>query len=59
MTTPDDMEAIKWKRMKAGKKFPSEAVVLYDHDPDPRLSLVAIYDGKYILVDELKRLPDE
>ena len=59
MTTPAEMESIKWKRMKAGKKFPSEAVVLYDNDPDPRLSLVAIYDGKYILVDELKRLPDE
>ena len=53
------MESIKWKRMKAGKKFPSEAVVLYDNDLDPRLSMVAIYDGKYILVNELKRLPDE
>ena len=51
---------LEWKRMKAGKSFPSEAVVLYDHDPDPRLSRVAIYDGWYILVKELvEKLPKE
>ena len=43
-----------WRRMRAGTSFPSEAIVYYDHDPDPRLSRAAIYDGWYILVKELR-----
>lgn len=53
------MNEIKWKRMNAGRKFPSAALVLYDNDPDPRLSMVAIYDGWYILIKELEELPKE
>ena len=48
------MNEIEWKRMTAGYRFPSEAVVIYDHDPYPRLSRCAIYDGWYLLVSELK-----
>lgn len=55
-----EKDKLKWRRMRAGKRFPSEAVVVYDHDPDPRLSLVAIYDGKYILVKDLQEsVPEE
>lgn len=51
---------IKWKRMKAGFRFPADAVVLYDGDPDPRLSRCAIYDGHYLLVKDLeKAIPKE
>lgn len=48
------MNEIEWKRMTAGYRFPSDAVIIYDHDPDPRLSRCAIYDGWYLLVSELK-----
>lgn len=47
------MKGLVWKRMKAGHRFPSEAVVMYDGDPDPRLSKCAVYDGYYLLVEEL------
>ena len=46
--------------MKAGFRFPADAVVLYDGDPDPRLSRCAIYDGHYLLVKDLeKAIPKE
>ena len=46
--------------MKAGLHFPSEAVVIYDHDPDPRLSRCSIYDGWYIPVrDLIEAIPKE
>ena len=42
-----------WRRVKAGTRFPSEALVIYDGDSDARLSLCAIYDGRYLLVRDL------
>lgn len=49
-----------WKRMHAGMKLPGDAIVMYDHDPDPRLSRTAIYDGYYILARDLwKAVPKE
>lgn len=48
------MNDIKWKRMKMGYRFPSDALVLYDGDPDPRIARCAIYDGYYLLVEDLK-----
>ena len=54
------IQDLKWKRMKAGLHFPSEAVVIYDHDPDPRLSRCSIYDGWYIPVrDLIEAIPKE
>ena len=54
------MNELKWKRMKAGFRVPAAAIVMYDGDPDPRLSMCAIYDGYYIIVDELKKnIPKE
>ena len=54
-----NMEEIKWKRMKMGYRFPADALVIYDGDPDPRLSRCAVYDGYYILVKDLYALPKE
>ena len=54
-----NMEEIKWKRMKMGYRFPADAIVIYDGDPDPRLSRCAVYDGYYILVKDLYALPKE
>lgn len=48
---------IRWHRAKAGHAFGKEAIVIYDGDPDPRLVKCAIYDCKYILVEDLKKLP--
>ena len=53
------MEEIKWKRMKMGYRFPADALVIYDGDPDPRLSRCAVYDGYYILVKDLQAMPKE
>jgi len=50
---------IQWKRVKMGHRFPSDAIVLYDGDPDPRLSRCAVYDGYYILVKDLMQFPKE
>ncbi len=50
------MDELKWKRVKAGMRFPSDALVVYDHDPDPRLSRCAIYDGWYMLISDLRRI---
>ena len=50
---------IKWKRVMAGTKLPGDCIVIYDIDHDPRLSRCAIYDGHYILIEELKKLPKE
>jgi hypothetical protein len=52
---------LKWRKCKAGYKFPSDAIVIPDDerttDRDPRLVRCAVWDSKYILVDELKKLP--
>lgn len=53
------MDLIQWKRMKAGLRLPGDCVVIYDNDPEPRLSRTAIYDGYYIPVSDLKKLPKE
>lgn len=54
---------IRWRKCKAGYKFPSDAIVIPDDertaDRDPRLVRCAIWDSKYILVEDLKKLPVE
>lgn len=54
---------IKWRRCKAGYKFPSDAIVVPDDerttDRDPRLVRCAVWDSKYILYEDLKKLPTE
>ena len=49
----------KWHRAKAGRKLPSEAIIIYDIDPEPRLGKVMVNDGRYMLVKELEELPEE
>ncbi len=52
---------LKWRKCKAGYKFPSDAIVIPDDkrtiDRDPRLVRCAVWDSKYILIEELKKLP--
>jgi hypothetical protein len=48
-----------WRRAKAGTKLHSEAVIIYDIDPEPRLGKVMVNDGRYMLVKELEELPEE
>ena len=54
-------QIIQWRRCKAGYKFPSDAIVIPDDerttDRDPRLVRCAVWDSKYILIDDLKKLP--
>ena len=54
---------VRWRRCKAWYKFPCDAIVIPDDsrtgDRDPRLVRCAIWDSKYILVDDLKKLPSE
>ena len=56
-------EEIKWRKCKAGYKFPSDAIVIPNDerttDTDPRLVRCAIWDSIYILVSDLKNLPIE
>lgn len=58
---PEATNGLCWRRCKAGYKFPSDAIVIPDDerttDRDPRLVRCAIWDSKYILVDDLKNLP--
>lgn len=50
-----------WRKCKAGYKFISDAIVIPDDerttDRDPRLVRCAAWDSKYILIDDLKKLP--
>lgn len=50
-----------WRKCHAGYKFTSDAIVIPDDDRttdrDPRLVRCAVWDSKYILIDELKKLP--
>ena len=54
---------IVWRKCKAGYKFPSEAIVIprdsRTNDTDPRLVKCAVLDSKYILIEDLKKLPEE
>ena len=52
-------ESPKWHSAKAGTKLPSEAVIIYDIDPEPRLGKIMVNDGRYMLVKELEELPEE
>jgi len=45
-----------WYRAKAGTKLSSEAVIIYDIDPDPRLGKVMVRNGRYMLVEDLEKL---
>lgn len=56
-----ELKSIHWRKCKAGYKFPSDAIVIPDDerttDRDPRLVRCAVWDSKFILIDELKKLP--
>ena len=56
-------EEIRWRKCKAGYKFPSDAIVIPQDerttDTDPRLVRCAVWDSIYILVSDLKKLPIE
>lgn len=58
---PTPKQKICWRKCKAGYKFPSDAIVIPNDDRttdrDPRLVRCAVWDSKYILIDELKKLP--
>lgn len=59
---PDNKESeLMWRKCKSGYKFPSDAIVIPDDerttDRDPRLVRCAVWDSKYILIDDLKKLP--
>lgn len=60
---PEATNGLCWRKCKAGYKFPSDAIVIPDDerttDRDPRLVRCAVWNSKYILVDELKKLPVE
>lgn len=60
---PDNLKkVIKWRKCKAGYRFPSEAVVIPLNNPDdtdPRLVKTAVWDSKYILVSDLLTLDVE
>ena len=53
----DGLPEIKWRKAKAGKNFGKDTVVIYDGDPDARLVRCAVYDCKYIHVEDLLNLP--
>ena len=54
-------DGLMWRKCHAGYKFPSDAIVIPDDDRttdrDPRLVRCAVWDSKYILINELKKLP--
>jgi len=56
-----DKQELKWRKCEAGYKFPSDAIVIPDDerttDRDPRLVRCAVWDSKYILIEDLKKLP--
>lgn len=58
-----DMDNLKWRKCKAGYKFPCDAIVIPQDerttDTDPRLVRCAVWDSIYILVSDLKKLPIE
>lgn len=60
---PKTINGLCWRKCKAGYKFPSDAIVIPQDerttDTDPRLVRCAIWDSKYILVSDLKKLPIE
>ena len=53
----DGLPEIKWRKAKAGKNFGKDTIVIYDGDPDARLVRCAVYDCKYIHVEDLLNLP--
>lgn len=58
-----EQKTLVWRKCKAGYKFPSDAIVIPDDDRttdrDPRLVRCAVWDSKYILIEDLKKLPVE
>lgn len=58
---PKTINGLCWRKCQAGYKFPSDAIVIPDDerttDRDPRLVRCAVWDSKYILVEDLKKLP--
>lgn len=52
----DKQNILVWRCAKAGTKFPSEALVISDSDPDPHLCMCAINDCEYILVKDIINL---
>lgn len=58
-----ELSGLKWRRCKAGFKFPSDAIVIPDDDrttdSDPRLVRCAVWNSWFILVENLKKIPFE
>lgn len=52
-----EQKPIVWRKAKAGKNFGKDTVVINDGDPDARLVRCAVYDCKYIYVEDLLNLP--
>ena len=51
-------DVLKWRKCKAGYRFPCDALVIpigVPNDRDPRLVRCAVYDSQYLLVDDLKK----
>lgn len=63
ISQPEATNGLCWRKCKAGYKFPSEAIVIPQdsrtNDTDPRLVKCAVWDSKYILIEDLKKLPEE
>ena len=61
ISQPEATNGLCWRKCHAGYKFPSDAIVIPDDerttDRDPRLVRCAVWDSKYILIDDLKKLP--
>ena len=55
----EELKPVVWRRAKSGRNFGKDTVVLYDGDPDARMVRCAVYDCKYIHVEDLLRLPVE
>ena len=49
-----------WRTANAGKVLPSDSVIIYDGDPDPRFGKVAVKDGMFLpFVELINKLPME
>ena len=50
---------LRWRRAKAGRNFGKDTVIIPDGENDARLVRCAVYDCKYIYVEDLLKLPIE
>ena len=47
-----------WRHAKAGKNFGKDTVIIPDHEDEARLVRCAVYDCRYIHVEDLLKLPN-